>query len=623
MPCGWTGKRLVVDLSSGTVATQPIPEELARAFLGGRGLNIRTLAAMTGPETDPLGPENPILMATGPLTGTDAPGTPRFNVGGRSPLTGILGDANAGGFFGPEMKFAGYDQIVVTGRARGPVYLAIVDGEAEVRDAEAIWGLDTWDTHDAIRKDLKDPAVQVSCIGPAGERLVPIAAIITSYGRAAARTGLAAVMGSKRLKAVAVRGTGPVKVRDGRRWARAVRNALTHLENAPSLPIRARFGTTMLIDLYNRMGLLPTRNNQRGVFSEAADIGCETLEAHYVKGLKACFACPVHCSRYYRVEEGPYAGTHGEGPEFETLAALGSRCGNSDLGSILYLNSLANREGIDTISLGGVLGFVLESLEAGVLTPGDLDGLAPRWGDPGALVELTLKISRREGIGDLLAQGVRRASLQFPGSERYALHVKGLEVPEQEIRGLKAWGLGWAVSSRGADHLRAFPVAETTLTKEEAERLFGASTVTERLRYEGKEMLVKWSEEISAVSDSAEFCKFVTMSMALPVDHIVDLLVAATGREFTPDETMRIGERVVNLERLYNVSLGVTGEADTVPERFLKEPLPDGSAAGEIFDLNAVLQAYYRSRGWDKNGVPYQETARRLDLDSIPWGGTL
>jgi aldehyde:ferredoxin oxidoreductase len=576
---------------------------------------------MTGPGTDPLGPENPLLVATGPLAGTDAPGSSRFSVGGLSPLTGLLGDSNAGGFFGPELKFAGYDQVVITGRALAPVYLAIIDGKAEIRDAGGIWGLDTWQTHDAIRRDLDDPSVQVACIGPAGERLVLVAAIITSYGRAAARTGLAAVMGSKGLKAVAVKGAGAVRVFDPRRWAKASRNAKAHLRQAPSFPVRARYGTTMLIDLYNRLGLLPTFNNRQGVFDRAPDIGCQALESRYTRRLLSCFACPVHCSRYYQVDEGPYAGTHGEGPEFETLAALGSRCGSSDLGSILYLNTLANREGLDTISLGGVLGFLIEAFEAGLVSETDLDGIVPGWGRSEALIQLTRKIARREGIGDLLSQGVRRASQGIPGSEHYALHVKGLEVPEQEIRGLKAWGLGWAVSSRGADHLRAFPVAETTLTKQEATRLFGTPAVTDRLRYQGKEMLVKWSEEISAVSDSAELCKFVSMSLALPTGHIANLMEAATGQHFSVKELLRAGERVVNLERLYNVRLGVSRSDDTVPARFLREPLPDGSAQGEVFDLEAVLLPYYRARGWDERGIPRPETAKRLGLAGFPWGG--
>jgi len=620
VPWGWTGRRLVVDLSSGRIAKETIPEGVAASYLGGRGLNAYVLGTLTGPGTDPLGPENPVLVATGPLAGTDAPGSSRFSVGGRSPLTGFLGDSNAGGFFGPELKFAGYDQVVITGRARSPVYLAVINGEAEIRDAQAMWGLDTWQTHDAIHRDLGDPRVQVACIGPAGERCVLVAAIITSYGRAAARTGLAAVMGSKGLKALAVRGTGAVRVFDPGRWARASRKARAHIEEAPSFPLRARYGTTMLVDLYNRMGLLPTCNNRGGVFDQAADIGCQALESLYTRRLLSCFACPVHCSRYYQVNDGPYAGTHGEGPEFETLAALGSRCGNSDLGSILYLNTMANREGLDTISLGGVLGFVIEAFEAGLVSTGDLDGIVPGWGRPETLIQLTRKIAQREGIGDLLSQGVRRASQEIPGSERYALHVKGLEVPEQEIRGLKAWGLGWAVSSRGADHLRAFPVAETTLTKAEATRLFGNPQVTDRLRYRGKELLVKWSEEISAVSDSAELCKFVSMSLALPAGHIANLLEAATGQHLGAREVLMTGERVVNLERLYNLRLGASRKDDTVPERFLREPIPDGPAQGEIFELQALLVPYYKARGWNERGIPKPETIRRLGLAGFPWG---
>ncbi|NPV70812.1 MAG: aldehyde ferredoxin oxidoreductase family protein [Firmicutes bacterium] len=616
---GWARAALTVDLCSGKIERIVPEESVVRKWLGGRGWNGHLLWKMTDASTDPLGPGNPLIFSVGPLTGTLAPGSARYQVTGKSPLTGIFGDANSGGFFGPEMKFCGLDQIVVTGYAETPVYLFVTDEKAELRVARHLWGKTTWETEEAIRSEIGSDLVRVAAIGPAGENLVKFAGIINDTGRAAARTGLGAVMGSKRLKAIALLGNRGVSVSLPDEWDRYYRRARDHIAAAPAYPMRSRFGTTMLIDTYQLMGVLPSYNNRSGVFARAEDIGCKTLEKRFVKRLIACFCCPVRCSRYYSIEEGPYKGTHGEGPEFETLASLGSRCGNSDVEGILALNSKANQLGIDTISLGGVLGFVMECCELGLIRPRDFGSnldCVP-WGDVNSMMQLMEDIAYRRGFGDVLAEGVRNISMKIPGSQPYALHVKGLEIPEQEIRALKAWGLGWAVSSRGADHLRAFPVAETTLTPAEAKALFGTDEVCNRFSYRGKGRLVKWSEDLSAVSDSLSMCKFVTMSMALPAEVICGLLRAVTGVEYSPEELFPIGERIVNLERLYNLRLGLGRDDDTVPSRFVEEALPEGPSAGHRFQLEPMLDEYYSARGWGSNGRPLPARLAELGLSNL------
>jgi len=357
----------------------------------------------------------------------------------------------------------------------------------------------------------------------------------------------------------------------------------------------------MLVTLYNNMGTLPYRNCQSSYYKDADKISGETLFKKYVTKLKACFSCPVHCSRYYHVKNGPYKGVRGEGPEFETLSAFGSRCDNSNLESILYINNLCNQFGLDTISTGDVIAFAMECYENGLLSRKETDGLELSWGNYQAIIKLVFKIAKKEGLGEILAEGVKKASQLIPGSEQFALHVKGLEVPAQGIRGLKAWGLGWAVASRGADHLRAFPLAETTWKEEEAEEFFGTRDVVNRFKYNGKAKLIKWAEEFSAVTDCLEICKIPAMGLTLSIENIAEILSAITGIEFSGEELLNIGERIVNLERLYNQRLGLDRKDDRLPDRFRSEPVPEGNSKGEIIDENRMLDEYYSKRTIRKN----------------------
>ena len=612
---GWQGRRLVVDLERGETRTEEIGREDLRRFLGGRGLNALELSRRAAAEADPLGPQNVLCFGAGLLTGTSVPSSGRYSVGARSPASGMLADANSGGFWSPELKYAGYDQLVIIGRSPRPVYLAIRDGRAELVDASHLWGKSVWETERVLHEELKDPDAQIASIGQAGEKAVRFAAVMNNLSRAAGRTGLGAVMGAKNLKAVAVRGTGGVRVADPRALRGLNDKLLTIMLASPSFPLRSTLGTSLLIELYNNMGVLPTRNNNEAVFLEAAQIGGRRLMDAHVRKPKSCFGCPVHCSHYYEVKAGPYAGTAGEGPEFETLCAFGSRCGNSDLASILAANNLCNQYGLDTISTGAVIAFALECGENGLLSKGDADGLELRWGNAPAIVALVHKIARREGLGDLLADGVARASVRIPGSERFALHIKGIETPEQEVRGLKSWGLGWAVSSRGADHCRAFPLAETTWKPEEAERCFGTRLAADRFSYEGKPEMVKWYEEVNAVGDSLELCRIAQLGLNMPLDLVAEIATAVSGEPVSESELLEAGERVVQLERLFNLRCGLKPADDRLPERF-REKVPAGPSAGQTYDLELVLQRYYVLRTWDpRTGHPSAATLRRLGLD--------
>jgi aldehyde:ferredoxin oxidoreductase len=412
-----------------------------------------------------------------------------------------------------------------------------------------------------------------------------------------------------------VKGTKHLQIADKQCLRRLNRKLLGIMYESPSFLLRSTLGTSLLIELYNGMGVLPTRNARESTFEGAQSISGRLLMDRYVIKPKSCFGCPVHCSHFYVVNEGPYAGTAGEGPEFETLCAFGSRCGNSNLESILAANNLCNQYGLDTISTGGVIAFAMECYEKGLLTKGEADRIELAWGNHEAIIALIHKIAWREGIGDLLAEGVARISSEIPGSEAFALHVKGLETPEQDVRGLKSWGLGWAVSSRGADHCRAFPLAETTWKPEEAKRLFGTTNAADRFSYDGKPEMVKWYEECSAVGDALEFCRIAQLGLNMPLDLIADIVNAVTGLEYTADNLLEVGERIVQVERIFNLRNGLQPDDDHLPERFLTEAIPSGPSKGHRYDQKKVLEEYYTLRDWDaESGWPRDKTLERLGI---------
>lgn len=611
---GWTGKQARIDLSNNKVVIEDISEQLMKEYIGGRGLNARLLYDLTTSDTDPLGPDNPLIFSTGPLTGTLVPTNGRYSVTAKSPHTGILGDGNSAGFWAPELKFAGFDMLVITGIAESPVYLWIYDGKVEIKDAAELWGTDVWQATDQL-KGIHGKRTQVAAIGQAGENQVAYAAIINNMKRAVGRCGMGAVMGSKNLKAVAVQGTMPVSIAHPHEHLQVVDEMLKHIYNSPGYPVRSRIGTTVITDIYIRNGTLPIMNVQKSYAEEAKNLTSDKM-IPYTTGLKGCFACPIHCSRFTRGDgSGPYGDAKSEGPEFETIVAIGARCGNYDLPSVLKLNQVLNQYGLDSISTGGVISFIMECHQKGLINSADVDGLDLSWGNHETIMELVKKIALGQGCGKWLSKGVKKLSEDIKGSEDFALHVKGLEPPEQEPRGMKAWGLGWAVSNRGADHLRAFPLAETTWTKEDAVRAFGSEKVVDRFAYEGKEKLVKWCEEVSAFTDSLEMCKIAQMALTMPLELTCRALWSVTGWEITPEELLNIGERIVNLERMYNVRLGLGKKDDRLPKRY-EVPIGEGASKGQTFDITQMIDNYYSVRSWDiETGHPLPDKLRDLGLD--------
>ncbi|MBU2603846.1 MAG: aldehyde ferredoxin oxidoreductase family protein [Actinobacteria bacterium] len=616
---GYGGSILRVDLTTGAITRQPVDPAEARSFLGGRGLNVKRLWDEVPAHTDGLAPENKLIFGVGPLAGSLFPGGSRFNVSGMSPQTGILGDSNAGGFFGPELKFAGVDQLIVEGRAESPVYLVVWDDWVELRDASGLWGLDVTETTEAIRAALGDRDVQTAVIGPAAENGVRFAGVFSNLVRAAARTGMGSLMASKNLKAVAVRGTGTVPVADMARFQRLIDMVDERIYSHEEYEIRVRLGTTKLVKAMNGIGGIVTRHFKEGRFEYADQVSGETIEARFKVKSKACFSCTIPCSRFLVVDDPRFPGLKLEGPEYEPLAGFTSRIGNGDLAFALRCIDLANRYGMDAIALSEVISWTMECQERGILTPADTDGLDLSWGNMEAVLALIDKIMRREGFGDVLADGVRAAAARVGGgSEEIAMHSKGLEVFQADPRTVKAYALGNAVSSRGADHLRSEPWFEFSGDAEEGIRRYGVAESAFRLEHTGKGRVVKHFEEMAAVCDSLGVCKNTYNNMeVLDWQETADLLNASTGWDMTGEEVRQAGERIVNLERLFIAREGVTRKDDTLPRRFLEEPLgpSDSPSAGAMVDLDQMLDEYYEARGWDvATGLPTPAKLAELGL---------
>ncbi len=619
---GYTGKWPHVNLTEGPIERHELDPIFAEKYLGGNGFGARLLWEQVGPEVDALSPENLLIFATGPLCGTAAPTSARFEVIGKSPLTGIYGDSNAGGFFAPELKFAGWDYIVFSGRAESRVYLSIHNDHVELRDAGELWGLTTSQAEEAIRRELGDEKCKTATIGPAGENLVLFAGIQVTSQRSAARCGLGAVMGSKNLKAIAVRGHNRVPLADPEQFKELTNSFRRRLrENAVYAPVHAH-GTPGIMAMMDALGRFPTKNFQMGSFADIGRIDAEALKKRAFVRHMGCYGCPVACDKLYSVPDGQYQGTTLHSVEYETFSSLGSGILNPDLDSILYANMLCDDLGLDTISAGRSISFAMELWEKGILTREDTGGLTLEWGDVPTTLKLLEMMAYRQGFGDLLANGVRRAAEVIGrGSEEYAMHVKGMEIPGQDGRAQRSMGLAQATSNRGADHLKAFPTVDETGYPDEARRRYGEQYLPElalplETRY--KPMLVKDGEDYGAIVDSVGLCKsggtFVMAELYWP--DVAAALEAATGMEMPVAKLKRIGERIYNLQRCYNALHGITRADDCLPRRFAEEPSPSGNAEGETIDLEPMLDEYYELRGWDVgSGWPTAGKLRELGLD--------
>jgi len=614
---GYTGKILRVNLTEQTAKEEALPQDVARDFIGGAGFGIKYLFDEVKGGTDPLGPDNKLIFASGPFSGTTIPCASRMAVTSKSPLTGAVGMALTGGYFPVELKFAGWDALIIEGKAKEPTYVWIKDGKVKFRSAKKLWGMKTTDTQQIIKNELHDQNIRVACIGPAGENQIKIASIINEW-RAIGRKGLGAVMGSKNLKAIAIRGTGEVAVADKDKL-RAAKGEMTKAmkESHVLYPAFAKIGTPMVVDHTCALGIFPTKNfTATGEYNPVDKIGTDVQITRNV-GSEACYGCPVGCSQLKLAKTGPYAGILTEGPEFETMYAYGGVTGVENIDAIIAADRMADELGFDTLSSGVTIAFAMELFEKGILTKEDTGGLELNFGNHEAMNTILKMMVYREGIGDLLADGSKAAAERIgKGSEKYAMHVKGLELPAYDVRGAKAHGLNYATSYTGADHCRGYAFQE----------IFGIPVPHEvdRFTADGKGKLTKWNQDIrTATTDAPTMCAFL-LDMAvvgIAAQNTASLMEAVTGFTYTPDDILRVGERINNLAHAFNVREGLTRADDTLPERLLTEPLKGGASKGHFIsrdELNQMLDEYYEARGWDvQTGAPSREKLEELGLGYV------
>lgn len=621
----WTKKIAHIDLSNGEVKTKEIPKSIRQQFLGGRGINAYHLYKHVPKKIDPLSPENALMIGAGLLTGIPALGAGRCDIAAKSPLTGAVGDSNIGGFFAPEMRLAGFDHLIIKGKADKPSYLFIQDGNIELLDASHLWGLDTFETQDQIRSDQRDEEVKSLVIGVAGEKLVRYANIRTGMKNSAGRTGLGCVMGSKNLKAISARGTMdiefsyPEELLDycnemnemvmSSRWARA----------------QSKWGTLIIYSNTNTTGLIRTRNFQKNLLEGGEGLEPEVMDK-YTIGMSGCYGCSVHCRHRYELKESPEGLIFGEGPEYTSLGAFGTMVDCNKMDIVLYANHLVNKYGIDTLEIGGIVSWVMELYEKGILTDKETDGLRLDWGNEEVLYDLIHKISHREGFGNLLADGFQPAIAKFgKESEYYALQIKGMSNLHSDERPTPSFALGIATSTRGADHLRSRPAIDLYgLPEELLEEIYGGPVSSDYTAYEGKSRMVHWQELLYGITDSIGTCKFQTVFCAVHApkwEEFSKLIKFTSGMEITKPQLMEIGERITTIERMFNIREGFTRKDDNLPERFFKEPTPLGFpiVKGKTIDsqkFESMIDEYYAYHGWDNEGVPTLATLQKLGLEN-------
>jgi len=595
---GYAEKILYVDLTRERTMEEPFPEEWRRAYIGGRGLGVRILDDLVNPGIDPLGPENVLVFATGPVAGSGLPLGSRYDVVTKSPLTGTLTSANSGGKFGTSMKRAGYDAVVILGRAERPVSLLLDDGHAEVRDASPLWGMTTSETTAALQEDLGDPGASVACIGPAGERLVRFSGIINETSRAAGRGGVGAVMGSKNVKAVAARGNGRITVADRDRFLTLKKEIAEKIrENAISGGGLPRFGTAVLVNIINENYILPTRNFQTAHFPAAENVSGERMADTILSGKMGCQTCVIQCGRDIEIE-----GKRTAGPEYETIWAFGPDCGIDDLAAVSEANSLCNDLGLDTISAGSTIACAMELSEKGYIDE------EVRFGDAERMLDLVRRIAYRDGIGDELAEGSFRFARKH-GHPELSMSVKRQELPAYDPRGLQGHGLAYATSVRGGDHVYGYMIAPEVL---------GSPEKLDPYLSEGKAVWTKIFQDLTAFIDSSGACLFT--SFPLGAADYGAMVSAVTGYDIDGAEVLRIGERIWNMQKIFNLRAGCTREDDTLPPRLLEEPLTEGAPKGQVWEREPLLDDYYEARGWDREGRPTPEKLRELGIgeEAVP-----
>ena len=627
----YAGKMLRVDLTSGDITVQPFGREYIDLFIGGRGVASKVLYDEVGPEVKPLDPDNRLILVPGALHGTGAPAASRTTVAARSPLTGMHGDGHSGANWGGELKRAGYDLLIVQGRAEKPVYLFIDDDHVELRDATGLWGMFTSETHARLRDIHRMPELHTVTIGPAGENRVRLAGVFHDGADegVSARCGLGAVMGSKNLKAIATRGTGDVGLADVKRFREAYQEYLDVIAVDPYVPPATKYGTCRFMGHRVKFGIHGAENWRYGEYPwETLDP--EIFRADYQIKAGACVACPVRCRRDYRIRSGPYAGITAK-LEWETIARS-MTCGITDIEAVIAWSNLCNHYGLDIEGMGDTVAFGMECFERGIITEKDTGGLALKFGDPGAFLEMTRRIAMRKGeIANILAEGTKRAAAQIgQGSEKFAIHVKGGEMTAGDPRGMPVRAVSYATSTRGGDHLRSNPYIEEIATPEETLEWFGSEEAADlKHGIKGKGRMLKFSEDFVTIGDVLGLCKFAYYrSATFPylyrkgVTIATKLYNACAGRDLSEGDMLMAGERAFNIEKAYNTRCGATRADDIIPERFFTEPLrgggPSGGTVVERDKFEQILDEYYEDRRFDvKTGLPTREGLERLGLAYI------
>ncbi|TET89282.1 MAG: hypothetical protein E3J35_10345 [Methanomassiliicoccales archaeon] len=645
---GYAGQLLHIDLTREKIRKVELSEADCKRFIGGRGMDAKILFDSVSPGTNPLGPGNVVCISTGPITGLLGPTAGRVNVASKSPLTGIYGNSNAGTNFGPEIKYAGYDGIVIRGRAKKPVYISIDDDNVEIRSAKHLWGEGVFETTYRLQEENNGYDTRVAAVGPAAEKGILFGSVIFDFWDAAGRTGIGSVIASKNLKAIAATGTGELRVADPDRYWEVAKEGWQGVLDEPGFKTgeHSSLGTNVCVGWANAQGWLATRNYQESVFEGADLISGEefrdkfSTKATPIPGGRACMSCPNRCKRFGRIEKGKYAGTKGN-IEFEGVGAFGSKCGVSDMEAVFHAYMLANDYGMDCISCGNSIALFMELTELGILTKKDAGGLDLRFGNADAMVEMVHQIGTlKTKLGKLGATGTKRAARKIgKGASKYETTIKGMETIVCDPRASKGFGFGYAVGSRGSDHLRAHPVFEMLrIPKEVGEEIFGSGESTTQETYGGKVNMVVWHENVGAITDSMGTCRFMHASYyaGYPIPEMLakskgrkdahsikyhDWISAATGMDLDYYGMLEIGDRIINLERALNVRFGIRRKDDTLPRRFIEEPLPSGPAKGQTFPeerLNKMIDRYYKIRGWDlKTGLPHKRKLINAGLEDV------
>jgi aldehyde:ferredoxin oxidoreductase len=597
MNYGYIGKVLRVNLTEHSYKLEDLDIELAKKFIGGRGLGTKLYTDEVDPTIDALSPDNKLIVATGPFTGTPTPTGGRYMVVTKSPLSGTIASSNSGGHWGPELKFAGYDVIIFEGKSPKPIYLMIENDKIEFRDAGHIWGKIVSETTAILEKEVAEKS-RVLTIGPAGEKLSNMAAIMNDLDRAAGRSGVGAVMGSKNLKAITVRGTAKVNLADEEKLKGIVKDCIKKIrENGVTGQGLPTYGTAVLVNIINESGVFPTNNFQSSQFDRAEEMSGEAMAEKYLIKRVACYRCPIACGRFCKVDDLETAG-----PEYESLWSFGGDCGVSDLKTIIKANHWCNELGLDTISAGSTVAAAMELYEKGYIKDDELGGTSLKFGDGEAVVEWIKKTGRREGLGDKMANGSYRLADSY-GAPELSMSVKKLELPAYDPRAIQGQGLQYATSNRGGCHVRGYMISPEIL---------GLPEKLDRFTLEGKAEWVKIFQDLTAFIDSAGLCLFT--SFAMNVDDYTAMINAILGTDWTGKDILEAGERVWNIERLYNLKAGIDPSQDTLPKRLLEDPIPEGPSKGNVARLSEMLPEYYEKRGWDKAGIPTEERKKYLGL---------